>query len=272
MARKRKPNLPPAGSAYAFPLEDGRYAVCRVLLDAASDESKQQWDAPAILVACSAWIGDRVPEADDPALRPILYKTHHSWRNEPEVLWLDEEPPADFIPLGLIPPTAEETAVARMRFGTWKSLTIQPLAQWRWDNARDEVIARDAAEEAAAAEQRSRMARERQEYLRRVSLTELREHQFFARWKDYPPQKLIVASREIMSDTVEQLIGLGPTAPERERMAVLRECIEAFNRLDADTHFIETVEREDICEEFEAIVHACGLGKHEDLADEWREW
>ena len=55
-------------------------------------------------------------------------------------------------------------------------------------------------------------------------------------------------------------------------MAVLQECIEAFNALDAELHFIETGEREDICEEFEAIVHACGLGGHEDLADRWREW
>jgi hypothetical protein len=37
-------------------------------------------------------------------------------------------------------------------------------------------------------------------------------------------------------------------------------------------HFIETVEREDLCAAFDEIVHACGLGKHVDLADRWREW
>jgi hypothetical protein len=42
--------------------------------------------------------------------------------------------------------------------------------------------------------------------------------------------------------------------------------------LDAEKRFIETVEREDICDEFEAIVHACGLGNYKDLADRWRDW
>jgi hypothetical protein len=36
--------------------------------------------------------------------------------------------------------------------------------------------------------------------------------------------------------------------------------------------FIETTLREDICEEFEAIVPACGLGGYKDLADKWRNW
>ncbi len=54
-------------------------------------------------------------------------------------------------------------------------------------------------------------------------------------------------------------------------MAILKQCIESFNNLDAEMDFIETVEREDICEEFEAIVHACGLGAYTDLADRWRD-
>ncbi len=55
-------------------------------------------------------------------------------------------------------------------------------------------------------------------------------------------------------------------------MAILQDCIESFNELDAEMRFIETIEREDICEEFEAIVHACRLGNYEDLASRWRDW
>ena len=55
-------------------------------------------------------------------------------------------------------------------------------------------------------------------------------------------------------------------------MAVLQRCIESFNEIDRKTHWIESVERDDICVEFEAIVHACGLGRRKDLADEWRDW
>jgi len=75
-----------------------------------------------------------------------------------------------------------------------------------------------------------------------------------------------------MAITVEALVELGPRASESNRMAILQRCIESFNILDAKMHFIETVEREDICEEFEAIVHACGLGAHKDLVDRWRDW
>jgi hypothetical protein len=75
-----------------------------------------------------------------------------------------------------------------------------------------------------------------------------------------------------MAATVRLLVDLGESASEEERKAILRACIESFNELDAKLGFIETVEREDICEEFEAVVHACGLGRYENLADEWREW
>jgi hypothetical protein len=87
-----------------------------------------------------------------------------------------------------------------------------------------------------------------------------------------PPQDAIDASRANMLATVRALTDLGNSASEEERLKVLQNCIEAFNELDERLEFIETLEREDICWEFEAIVYACGLGTHESLADEWRDW
>ena len=114
---------------------------------------------------------------------------------------------------------------------------------------------------------------ERVQYLAGVTLAELRDREFFAAWREYPPENATVASRRIMASTIEKLIALGSDAPKDNRLAVLQHCIESFNEIDAEMdHFIETVEREDICEEFEAIVHACGLGDHEDLAGRWRDW
>lgn len=75
-----------------------------------------------------------------------------------------------------------------------------------------------------------------------------------------------------MTETVDRLQELGPNSAQADRMKVLQRCIESFNELDAQSYFIETVEREDICWEFEAIVRACGLGAHKDLADKWRDW
>ncbi len=65
---------------------------------------------------------------------------------------------------------------------------------------------------------------------------------------------------------------LGVDAPTQEKRAVLQRCIESFNALDAEHHFIETVEREQIIEELTRLRYAVGLGEREDLADEWRDW
>lgn len=271
MPRKKKVQLPAAGDAFAVPLDDGRYSVCRVLLDAESEPAKQ-WKSASVLVACSAWIGSEIPNADDPALRPILNLTHHAWTGKREVLWISDTVPDEFIPIGSIQPTSEEKEIRSGSFGGWPSMAIQPLAQWRWDNDRDAVLTEDKTKDAADRRLREKARLERQQYLQQVTLEDLSEYQFFAHWGEYPPAKAVRASRRIMEDTVRGLLRLGPSPSQDERMTMLQKCIEAFNTIDAELRFIETVEREDICEEFEAIVHACGLGSYEDLADNWRDW
>jgi hypothetical protein len=270
MVRKKTAKLPALGDAFAFPLADGRFSVCRVLLDATSAVAKK-WGNPVVAVAVSAWIGSEIPGVDDPVLRPILHLNHHAWSDEPATIWVSEEPPSHFIYLGKIKPTAKEQALCRLSFGRWESLTIQPLTQWRWDHERGVVLAEDAIQEKAEAERQLVAQQQRDEYLSRVTLEQLRTRRFFRRWR-IPPAKAVRASRELMTRTVERLIELGPNASEVARMAALQECIEAFNSLDAKMKFIETDEREDICVEFEAVVHACGLGAHQQLADRWREW
>jgi hypothetical protein len=198
--------------------------------------------------------------------------THHSWENRPNVLWISEELPQYLIPIGTIAPTAEEQAIPCASFGGWTALTLHPLAQWRWDNEREAVAAEDTIKQKNEEEAREKARREREEYLKLLTLEELRERPFFPTWEDYPSPQATRASRGVMTATVEELLALGPRASEEERVAILQRCIESFNELDAKMHFIKTVEREDICEEFEAVVHACGLGAHKDLADRWRAW
>jgi len=271
MPRKKTTPLPSQGDAFAVPLDDGRYSVCRVILDASSDAAKR-WNVTGVLVACSEWIGSEVPRPDDPALRPILCRTHHSWAGAREMAWISEPVPHEFIPLGRIQPTPEEMAIACGTFSGWASMAEQPLMQWRWDNDRAAVLEEDKVKQAEAAVLREKAAAERRAYLAGVTLADLSAHEFFPRWKEYPPEEATRASRDLMAATVDRLIDLGKAASEEDRKAILRGCIESFNELDARLGFIETVEREDICEEFEALVHACGLGRYADLADEWREW
>jgi hypothetical protein len=266
-----KPPSLPEGASFAVPLGDGRFTVCRVLLDAASKRA-DEWNNQAVMVACSAWIGAAMPAPDDPALRPILRLTHHSWRDQLQVLWISDPVPKHFVPIGHIEPSAAERRIPCMSFGSWDAMPVQALAQWRWTQDRDAVLAEDVTEARRQAEVHDIARREREAYLGRVTLEELLGGSFFPTWKDHVTDSLIEASQAIMRQTVQRLIELGAGATEGQRMDVLRRCIEAFNELDSQTAFIETIEREDICQEFEAVSHACGLGAHDDLADRWREW
>jgi hypothetical protein len=259
--------LPDTGAAFAFPIGDGRFSVIRVLVG-----QTERWKGKVVLAACSSWIGGSIPSADDPALRRILRKNYHSWDNALCIIWTSETIPDDFLFIGNIAPTSEEKDLVCNTFGLWKSLRVHPLAQWRWENDRDAVLVEDAAKAKREAEVRRQSRLRREEYLNRITLAELRDHKFFPQWK-LPPKKSILASRRIMTDTVNCLLELGFNSPEAERIEVLHECIESFNELDARSYFVETEEREDICREFEAIIHACGLASQkEDLIDRWRKW
>lgn len=270
MGRRKRVELPAAGAAFAVRLADGRYSACRVLIG--TDGEWPQHYGRVILVAGSAWIGDEVPEVTDPALRPILRLTHHNWKDIPNVLCVSDAPPPEFIPIGVVAPTAEECQEPRVAFGAWANFAYHALMQWRWDHDRDAVLAEDAARKEQEAEALRRSKEEYRARLKRMTLEDLRARRFFAGWKGDRSPAATRASRKIMADTVDALLQLGPAASEAERLAVLQWCIGSFNTLDAKRQFIDTAERDDICEEFEIIVHACGMHHHKDLADRWREW
>ena len=130
MAKRRlKKPVPAAGKTFAVPLEGGRFAVCRVL---AVNERGDM-----VLVANADWIGRRVPDARDPALRSILRLTHHNWGGQPSAAWVIGAPPEDFIPIGNLPPSTGEDAVPQPGTGGWPFFRIQPHEQWLWDHPED---------------------------------------------------------------------------------------------------------------------------------------
>ena len=76
-----------------------------------------------------------------------------------------------------------------------------------------------------------------------------------------------------MRQAIAQLLALRPGARPASKMKVLKDCVTAFNRLDDENdHFIETVEREDLCEQLEEIAHACGLGHRAREVHAGRTW
>ena len=78
----------------------------------------------------------------------------------------------------------------------------------------------------------------------------------------------------IFDQLIAELIALGPSAAEADKLARFQTAIEATNE-HADV--IETGEREDLCDLTWRITAAAGLnpadyGDGEGPASEWREW
>jgi len=263
--------LPKPGDAYLMPLPDGRLGVCRVIKRHAGEGGGTHPDS--FLVVASPWIGTAPPEVSDTRLKTILVLTHHSKRVRPEAMWTVDPLPDSFRLLGEIEPTPEEKLMECPTCGEWSTLALQVLLQWRWDNDREALLKEDAEREERSARERAAETERRREYLEGLTLEALRQKKWLKSWKEYPPAKATRACRKNFRDTVSALIRLGPKAKRRDVLAVLQACVERLNELDATNgHFIETVEREDLCEEFEEIVYAAGLGGCKDLADRWREW
>jgi hypothetical protein len=150
-------SLPEPGAVYVFPLDDGGFGACRVLRRS-TDEETAKWGR-CLIVANTPWFGTALPSIDDPRLRQILVLTHHSFKAEPHVKWIDEVPPASFQRLGSVPPTAEESRIEVQRFRQqraipWRFMPMQRSLQLSWDDDRERAPAKPAKRKAGRRERR----------------------------------------------------------------------------------------------------------------------
>jgi len=82
----------------------------------------------------------------------------------------------------------------------------------------------------------------------------------------------------VFNHLIERLATLGQQAQERDKVAAIRQAVEALNAInEKDDILIETDEREDLCELINVITTAVGIdptkyGDGEGPASEWRHW
>mgnify|MGYP001549926124 CR=1 FL=1 len=266
----KKKQFPEQGDVLAFLLEDGRYSACRVIHTRKS--SLHDPGCNCVLVACCGWIGNVMPGIAEPGLREILKLNHHRYANEPALAWVSDPVPKNFIYIGNVAPLQNEAEIRCTCVSDWRYFPLQSFTQWEWENDIESVRRKDAEREEAWQKAIQERQAQRDAFLAKITLADLLEYTFFAKWRRYPSKKLISASREIMHSTVEKLHNHGEPLQGISKVRVMKSCIDRFNELDAKHGFIETTEREDICAEFEVIAHACGLGHYENLADHWRDW
>ena len=269
MAKSKKitlADLPEAGTVYAMPLEDGRFGICRVI-------RKEQREIPCVVVTASDWIGNEPPQLNDPVVRKILVLNHHFFSERPEVVWVSSPPPKEFRMQGKIAVLPQDAKVPCNCLSAWDGLQIQVLAQWRWDNQREAVLAEDEKKKLIETEKTNAAAQKRAEYLSSVTFSSLLDKNLFPTWDDYPPK----AAKEGCEKIVYAFIkALAEAKPPLERDFVshqLKMCIEDLNHLDSRCeNFIETVEREDLCEIFQEILNAAKCPDMMEQVEAWKDW
>ena len=273
MARRKKLTLedyPKPGAVFAMPLADGRTGICRVLRVELNENRK-----PHALIAASDWIGAKLPPIDDPAIRHTLVLTHHSWNEEPEVLWVGEPPPPKFLKIGEIKLTAADKKRDSNSYSAWESLAYQVLAQWRWEHDREALLREDAKEATANQKKQAQMAADRTRYLAQVTFRQLLSTNLFPAWEEHPPyptKKFTRDLEKLVKDFI-RVLAQAEKPLQRELVATqLKNCVHKINALDGNNGCIETVEREDLFDRFEEILHASKQPDLLQIVDDLREW
>ena len=101
------------------------------------------------------------------------------------------------------------------------------------------------------------------------TLRSLREKRFFITWDGEVDSEHIESAEDIMRQLVDALLAGGTELTEDIARANVDACVQRFNELDDG--WICTIEREDICEQIENVIDACGYDFEEDWRDK-RDW
>lgn len=86
-------------------------------------------------------------------------------------------------------------------------------------------------------------------------------------------EESITESERALDDFVNGLIALKGDKSEEKIMELVEKVVVEFNILnDKYDYYIETLEREDLCDFIMEAVQTAGLETDEDITEEWREW
>ncbi|MEF9461500.1 hypothetical protein COA23_21355 [Priestia megaterium] len=83
----------------------------------------------------------------------------------------------------------------------------------------------------------------------------------------------IKATDEILETYMNRLKGSVDKMSEQDILEYVKEVVIGLNELNEQfDYFIETLEREELCEFIIKAANAAGLETEEDITEEWREW
>lgn len=86
-------------------------------------------------------------------------------------------------------------------------------------------------------------------------------------------EESIAESERVLDEFVDALISLGDNGSKEEIMKLAEKAVLEFNALNEEyDYYIETLEREDLCDFIMEAAKLAGLNTQEDITEEWREW
>ncbi len=99
------------------------------------------------------------------------------------------------------------------------------------------------------------------------------------RWKcevengdEHYSEEIIKQSEKALDIFVDNLILLGEKPDEKDIFECIKAVVLRFNELDEEYFFIETIEREELCDFISKAALLAGLTIDGDVTEEWREW
>lgn len=83
----------------------------------------------------------------------------------------------------------------------------------------------------------------------------------------------IEATIKVLDSYINNLIKLGVKLKNKEIMKLVKDVVISLNELNEKyDYFIETMEREELCEYIIEAANIAGLESDEDITEKWREW
>ncbi|MGE0712622.1 MAG: hypothetical protein AB7N76_03510 [Planctomycetota bacterium] len=261
------------GAALSFRTERGRYGVVRVIRESNPGDGfggrRKKY-----LVALTAWSEETPPQdMSDARLREVQVLTHPPFDKESHrrVGWVSGKPPVVFGRCGFVQPTGDEVSAPCFSHCEWEFFPRDVDHQWRWLNEREAYMAERSAWLAVLEARQKERAKEHSTRKAGLTLTKLQAVDPTSRWTDRPADAL-AETRQILSGCLGALQALGKRKPKARVLSTLREAVEELNRANQREPFIETLEREDLCEHFDELAAACGLSDLGDFTLDWRDW
>ena len=255
------------GQYWPIPIKGG--FACGIVLDICKGQRKE------FLAGLLDWTGSHEPIQSDLESAIVLSQGEGHikmiWQREAQIIGKLAEPPQPyewtehlggpeyglFKGLDLIDRLTAEEAKVYPKRGTWGFNVINILA---------DCLGNDIS------------------FTAKLAVT--RQHYPFSIWEDSFQGGLIQYTQEncdkargICDRLVVGLISLGSNGTESEKLSLFKVAVTAFNELnqELDCSFIETQEREELCDWLNIVCDAAGLnpeeyGDGEGPATEWRDW